>query len=212
VTFTKNVWLGLPTIAAPLDCATSPIDDPSCTQTLCKSFQYLVDNVVRVDANGLSASSTNADWEWVKLSDNFNWVVNQGIGKARIQAPQTGPVVFKVRVKNACGWSPWLIQNYTVVNCASGFASMSSEAASYYKIFPNPASDIVSISLANENNIPENTSTVSGELFDISGLSKATVQIINNQASFSVAGLPLGIYVLNISVNGLVEGHQIAVE
>jgi hypothetical protein len=212
VTFTKNVWLGLPTIAAPLDCATSPIDDPSCTQTLCKSFQYLVDNVVRVDANGLSASSTNADWEWVKLSDNFNWVVNQGIGKARIQAPQTGPVVFKVRVKNACGWSPWLIQNYTVVNCASGFASMSSEAASYYKIFPNPASDIVSISLANENNIPENTSTVSGELFDMSGLSKATVQIINNQASFSVAGLPLGIYVLNISVNGLVEGHQIAVE
>ncbi|RYE58270.1 MAG: T9SS type A sorting domain-containing protein [Sphingobacteriales bacterium] len=63
-----------------------------------------------------------------------------------------------------------------------------------------------------ENNIPSTDTAVSGELIDMNGQTKTTVQINNNQATFSVAGLPMGVYILNINVNGQIEGHQIAVE
>ncbi|MFY0481968.1 T9SS type A sorting domain-containing protein, partial [Flavobacterium sp. PLA-1-15] len=62
------------------------------------------------------------------------------------------------------------------------------------------------------NNIPSTDTAVSGELVDMNGQTRTTVQINNNQATFSVAGLPMGVYILNINVNGQVEGHQIAVE
>ncbi|MDR6968232.1 pimeloyl-ACP methyl ester carboxylesterase [Flavobacterium arsenatis] len=209
--FTKRLWVGLPTIRQPLDCATNPLNDPSCTLTLCKSNEYLVNNLIRIEAVGLAQNSTYLDWEWVKISNNFNWNTVGANGSIRIQTSQTGPVVFKVRAKNACGWTPWLIQNYTVVNCPGPIASrMASETI--YTVYPNPATDIVNISLRDQNNIPSTDTAVSGELVDMNGQTKTTVQINNNQATFSVAGLPMGIYVLNINVNGQIEGHQIAVE
>ncbi|MFY0484107.1 hypothetical protein ACI6PS_16030, partial [Flavobacterium sp. PLA-1-15] len=104
--YTKRIWVGLPTIRQPLDCATNPLNDPSCTLTLCKSNEYLVNNLIRIEAVGLAHNSTYLDWEWVKISNNFNWNTAGANGSIRIQASQTGPVVFKVRAKNACGWTP----------------------------------------------------------------------------------------------------------
>ncbi|MFY0484115.1 hypothetical protein ACI6PS_16090, partial [Flavobacterium sp. PLA-1-15] len=48
--YTKRIWVGLPTIRQPLDCATNPLNDPSCTLTLCKSNEYLVNNLIRIEA------------------------------------------------------------------------------------------------------------------------------------------------------------------
>ena len=55
-------------------------------------------------------------------------------------------------------------------------------------------------------------SEITGELFDIMGQSKRKVQIKNNTASLPVAGLAKGIYVLNITIDGKVEAHQVIVK
>lgn len=54
-------------------------------------------------------------------------------------------------------------------------------------------------------------SSITGELYDLMGNLKSTVQIINNQASFSVQGLNTGIYALRIDINGTIESHTVVV-
>ena len=81
-----------------------------------------------------------------------------------------------------------------------------------YKIYPNPSNSIVSIDLRDQELQPELSTPISGELFDMFGFSRANVEIIDNKANFSVVGLPKGIYILKINVDGKVESHQIAVE
>jgi hypothetical protein len=50
------------------------------------------------------------------------------------------------------------------------------------------------------------------ELYDIMGQPKRKTQIKNNTASIIITGLPKGIYVLNINIDGQIEGHQVIVE
>ncbi len=71
---------------------------------------------------------------------------------------------------------------------------------------------MISIELRDEKNQPEKNAKISGELFDMLGLSKSKVEIVDNRAIFSVNGLNKGIYVLKIYINDQVESHQIAVE
>jgi len=104
---------------------------------------------------------------------------------------------------NSCG------STTVVYDC---FLNKQSTNNNYYNIYPNPSSDIVNIEIRDENNIPDNGATISGELFDMMGLSIAKVEIIDNKATFSVSALNKGIYVLKIYINNQVESHQIAVE
>ena len=41
---------------------------------------------------------------------------------------------------------------------------------------------------------------------------KSNVSISNNIATINVAGLPKGIYILKINIDGSIESHQVAVE
>ncbi len=104
---------------------------------------------------------------------------------------------------NACG--------STTVTYDCGFR-MANPNTNFYTIYPNPSNDIVNIDVRDANNIPEKGATISGELFDMMGLSKSKVEISNNKATFSVRGLNKGIYVLKIYIKDKVESHQIAVE
>jgi hypothetical protein len=81
-----------------------------------------------------------------------------------------------------------------------------------FKIYPNPSKDIVNIDLRNQDSQPKTDSPISGELFDMMGISVSKVQINDNKATFSVEGLRKGIYVLKIYIDDQVETHQIAVE
>lgn len=122
---------------------------------------------------------------------------------------ETGFSSFKVRAKNACGWSEWhQIPQFEITLPPTNFMRQSSNI---YKIYPNPSKEIVTIDLIDKNNQPVKDAKVSGELFDIMGQSKSTVQIVDNKATFTVVGLSKGIYVLKIYINDQVESHQIAV-
>ena len=115
----------------------------------------------------------------------------------------TSPWCVKATVTNACG------STTLEYDC---FLNRTSSTSNLYKIYPNPSKDIVNIDLRDENNQPVKGAVVSGELFDIMGMSRAKVAINNNKATFSVQGLNKGIYVLKIYINDQVEGHQLAVE
>jgi len=82
----------------------------------------------------------------------------------------------------------------------------------FYTISPNPSNDIVNINLRDQNSQPAKGVTISGELFDMMGQSKTKVHVSDNKASFSVALLKKGIYVLKIYLVDQVESHQIVVE
>lgn len=120
-----------------------------------------------------------------------------------------------VRAKNSCGWSDWLYMGRPAVNCDAtdpGCIQCYRAVPKKYTIYPNPSKDIVNIDLRDQNNKPEKNATISGELFDLMGQTRAKVKIIDNKATFSVQGLNKGIYVLKIYINDQVESHQIAVE
>ncbi len=106
------------------------------------------------------------------------------------------------RVLGDCDWSEW--SDLTLTSYAEYF--------NLYTVYPNPSKDVINIELANKKNQPNNKSIINGELFDIMGQSKRKVQIKNNAASIIVSGLPKGIYVLNINIDGKIEGHQVIVE
>lgn len=115
----------------------------------------------------------------------------------------TSPFCKEAIVTNACG--------STALKYDCDF-NRQSAMNNYYSIYPNPSKDIVNIEIRDVNYIPEKGGTITGELFDMMGLTKSKVEIINNKATFSVRGLNKGIYILKIYINNQVESHQIAVE
>lgn len=81
-----------------------------------------------------------------------------------------------------------------------------------YKVYPNPTNDILNIDLVDENFMPETKSQIIAELYNMMGELKGNVQIFNTIASINVKGLPKGIYVLKINIDGQIENHQVAIE
>ncbi len=110
---------------------------------------------------------------------------------------------FEFTATNSCG------STTIIYDC---FTSKQSNNSSYFNIYPNPSSNIVNIDLRDQNNQPTISTPIIGELFDLMGLSRTKVEIIDNKATFSVLGLEKGIYVLKIYINDKVESYQIAVE
>jgi bacillolysin len=118
---------------------------------------------------------------------------------------------------NSCG--SYMLDNegeHFINNCSSiGLAnsnSITSNDTSFYKIYPNPSTDVVNISLVDESQKPVTTSKIIAELYDFTGQSKQKVEVKHNTASINVAGLKKGIYILNIIIDGNTEGHQVIIE
>lgn len=209
--FTKNIWVGKPYV---FGANPNPneleyfVDDTTCpveSTTLCAG-NYREENSRTICVAGLDSSS---QWEIVKLSGYFSYSHYNGIITINPSIP--GTLSFKVRVSNTCGISDWKTFTYNAINCNSNIVLRSTETSTYV-VYPNPSKDIVNIDLRDSNNQPEKDAQISGELFDLMGLSKARVEIINNKAVFSVTDLSKGIYVLKIYIDNDVESHQIAVE
>ncbi|WP_445721702.1 T9SS type A sorting domain-containing protein [Flavobacterium sp.] len=211
ITLTKSIWVGKPILSYETDCFNAEIGDSNCF-SMCRTNYFEIQNYREVIANGLNLFANNSDWEWQKMTTNFAW--NTYNNTAYFQPYQTGYIAFKVRVKNVCGWSDWLLYQINVTNCSNigGAFGAFKQANNTFVIYPNPSKDIVNIELRDRNNLPEKDAKVSGELFDLLGFSKTKVEIQNNKAIFSVRNLNKGIYILKIYINDQIESHQIAVE
>jgi Secretion system C-terminal sorting domain/Putative serine esterase (DUF676) len=81
-----------------------------------------------------------------------------------------------------------------------------------FKIFPNPSSNVINISLFDETLKPSPQAQITAKLYDINGLEKRSLSVTNNTATVNVSTLPKGIYVLKINIDGVIESHQVVVE
>ena len=208
ITISKTIWVGTPQFKefyfyngqsatvciAPIDYLTTSL--PS--------------HKVKAIFEGMTSSEilVNSNWEW-DIENNL--IMINGTRDTRTICPmETGFSSFRVRAKNACGWSDWYqIPQFEITLPPTNYMRQSTNT---YTVYPNPTKDIVNIDLRDQNNKPEKGATISGELFDMMGQSKSKVEITNNKATFTVRGLNKGIYVLKIYINDKVESHQIAVE
>jgi hypothetical protein len=205
---TKTIWVGIPQFkefyfynSQSVTMCIAPIDYLTTS---------LPSHKVKAIFDGITNSEilVNSNWEW-EIENNL--IMINGTRDTRTICPMgTGFCSFRVRAKNACGWSDWYqISQFEITFPSTNYMRQSSNT---YTIYPNPTKDIVNIDLRDQNNKPEKGVTILGELFDMMGQSNSKVEINNNKAIFSVRGLKKGIYVLKIYINNKVETHQIAVE
>ena len=207
-TLRKNIWVGVPIVSLPIDCWDVQPTTPNCF-SICKQVEMTTANYVFVEGKGLDAiSNQNGSWEWLKITNNFD--LSPSGNSAYINPMWYGTpqnyLGYKVRVKNTCGWSEWFENYLDIIDCSNG------DEQNFYVIFPNPSKDIINIELKDGKNSPDKNTKISGELFDIKGLSNSKVLITDNKATFSVQGLNKGVYVLKIYINDQVETHKVIVE
>ena len=152
-------------------------------------------------------ASVNSNWQWKKLN---NLIVLNGAKNSRnVCTLGAGLTSVSVKAQNSCGWSDWVELPFEITELPPSYQRVDQ---SIYSVFPNPSNNIVNIDLADLNHLPETNATITGELFDMIGFSKGTINMVNNKASFSVSGLTPGIYIVKIFINGIPESHQIAVQ
>lgn len=225
---TMKVGLGAPMITKP-NCSGGfgiitpidqlPVDNSQCD--LCRSSYYYTDeNMIEAEATG----GNNLTWEWEQLTNNYGWTTQQH--RARFLPYRMGQIRFRVRAGNVCGWSAWRNQNITISeDCpddqnfdqnpsrmAKGANNLSRASANFFNAYPNPASSIINLELANREHLPNAKATISAELFDFYGFSRTKIEMDQYTAQIDVRDLPRGTYVLKISIDGKVESHQIVVE
>lgn len=76
------------------------------------------------------------DMEWEKVTTNYQWSQNlpENSNQYVVIAPQcNGPIKFKVRMKNSCGWSDWQELEYNITECQ--FNCSSNDGSIYSDIF-----------------------------------------------------------------------------
>lgn len=127
---------------------------------------------------------------------------------------------FSLSTTGACSTTPFTNYGLIVIlkPCNSSFAlakletDASSESTNAYTVYPNPATDVLSISLNDsKSNLTKNT-LITGELYDLNGQQLTQVAIIGNTATLDVSKYKKGIYVLKININGIYESHQVSIK
>lgn len=214
-TVTKTIWIGVP----------NPIFSNANGLQTGSTFNYgyygfgnfgsFTDEINLNNSLGVNNGVLGAEYE--VLDPISNTYVPRGNGSTvevtSADAYQIEDMVYinvRGRVLSDCGWSEW--GDLTLTSYAEYF--------NRYTVYPNPSNDIINIEIANKESQlnkekkqqPTNTSTITGELFDLMGKSMRKVQIKSDIATISVAGLPKGIYVLKIYIDGKTESHQIGVK
>lgn len=124
----------------------------------------------------------------------------------------TGNISFAGIANNICG--SYESDNYEFVKLCSQLPTNLNSIVSenYYLISPNPATNIINVSLNAPEYLPETNSPIYAELYNMVGELKKTEIVYNNSASINVEGLPLGIYVLKIFINDTIETHQVIIQ
>ncbi len=155
---------------------------------------------------------TTYSWEYVNGTGNASILnFNTFEDLAQVIACPPFSVNLKLISVNICGSITEQIVSLSLNNDQEEINRIA-PPTNFYQVYPNPSKDVVYIEVIDKKNIPNNKSAITGELFDITGQSRRKAQIKNNTASINVSGLPRGLYILNLNIDGKVEGHQVIVE
>lgn len=158
-------------------------------------------------------------FSWVLFSNQFSNAsqyfelnqVHNGLFtvKPDFDAPG-GYYSVQVRATNACGFYP--VSKTIYVEEGDGTPVLYSKSSNIYKIYPNPSSTTLNISLVDKTQQPISSEIIFGELRDLNGLFISRIEINDNRASVDASNLRKGIYILRIYYDGKSEGHQVIVE
>lgn len=197
IILTKTIWVGNPSF----NISRASTEEETC-DTKYHYIKYVIGNrqpletySVQLYVTGMKASFIGDDRIMLTVPKNY-----------------VGWIEFLVKGTNSCGSTSYFMEDYINLCGAPANLSKTTETEPLFEAYPNPSEDIVNIDLRNQNNQPVKGAIISGELFDIFGLPKSNVKIIENKAIINVKGLPKGIYILNITINDKLESHKIIVE
>lgn len=126
---------------------------------------------------------------------------------------------FSLSTTGACSTTPFTSYGLIVVlkPCNSSFAlakletDASSESANAYTVYPNPATNVLNISLNDSKSNLTKNALITGNLYDFNGQQLTQVAITGNTATLDVSKFKKGIYILKININGTQESHQVII-
>lgn len=164
-------------------------------------------------------SFTNVqNMEWEKVTTNYQW--SQGMpGNSNeyvvITPTCNGPIKFKVRMKNSCGWSDWQELEHSVTHCSSNCQSNppgGSIDSGTFVIWPVPATTVLNVKIKGEDpGLLKVGETLTIQIFNSIGVMVKNVNAIATQTAIDVSNLPSGTYTLVLTYNGVPESHQIVI-
>ncbi|WBL43013.1 T9SS type A sorting domain-containing protein [Algoriphagus halophytocola] len=202
-TYVKTFYVGKPTITG--IGFTNPVDE---NEYFCSSDYG---NTFTIYSN-----SPNTTWQarllnWPSLTVAYTspstYQSNQTYIWSYVPIPNNGYYVFEVRGTNSCGTSAWL-PGYEIeyVDC-----TLASE--SNFVIYPNPASDIITISLRDLIGKESDKN----DLFEVSLFDQGGKRIIGNakgteSVTFDVSDLNNGFYYIHIQFKDELIRRQVRVE
>jgi hypothetical protein len=114
---------------------------------------------------------------------------------------------------NACGCGETgYFQVYANDSGGMGLVPMNptTDMNSIYSVSPNPAGQQLNIQLRDPAIQPA-TTQITAKLYNFYGAVVAYVSVTNNKAALDVAALPIGVYTLQIDINGSIEPHKVIV-
>jgi hypothetical protein len=128
----------------------------------------------------------------------------------------TGVFNPTIRAVNNCG--TYLVEpegEIYIQNCNSlsvqSKVNMLNASSDFYLIYSNPATNIINITIFDTSKVPSSKTMIIANLYDLKGVEKKAVEIINNTATIEVNDLKEGIYILKINIDGFVESHQVVI-
>jgi len=203
-TITKNVWFGGPNINQPTSVSGPNNINPGQT------------GLFSVNTGNFNSASS---FTWVLFSYQFpnasqyfelNQVHN---GLFTVKPDFDVPGGFysvQLRATNGCGFYP--VSKTFYVEEGDGTPVLYNKSSNIYKIYPNPSSTTLNISLVDKTQQPLSSENIFGELLDLNGLFISRIEIYDHNASVNASNLRKGIYILRIHYDGKSEGHQVIVE
>lgn len=191
-TITKTIWIGLPT---PVGYTKTGSCEVPIYNFYSSQGQFV--NQWKVTVNGVT--------EWISGSiliiNPFDYMAP---GQTKI---------FYYQSQNDCGLSTIMQLSIRCPHPRDCITSrMSNSTQNFYKIYPNPTNNIVNVELKTQDQKPNPNAVIISELYNMMGELKRNVTITNNIATIDVSGLPRGIYLLKINIDGVIESHQVGVE
>nr|WP_315258208.1 T9SS type A sorting domain-containing protein [uncultured Flavobacterium sp.] len=197
---TKTIWVGAPAFNLVRDNNESETCDTKYHYV--KFFTYLPENVSLLEFTAISPSlgyTSNGNNSYTfKFAKGFSGYFN--------------PIV---KASNTCGvYIVEPAEEIYIGNCSSLTSQnkLSSNESTVYKIFPNPSSNIINISLFDETMVLSPQTIITAILYDLNGQEKRSVTVVNNTAVINVSHLIKGVYVLKINIDDVTESHQVIVE
>lgn len=134
---------------------------------------------------------------------------------AKVILKKPGQFALSVKVFDFCGQSKTFSIGVDTENLPLGpngniFARKNE--TKMYKVFPNPASDVVNIKLVGSGLQDDIEKNYRAELFNALGVKVKEIALKKDIELMSVTGLIQGVYTLKIYTNSKVEEHQLIVK